>query len=207
MIDGVQNYSMNWTYSRFFFLCTLWRMPERNRGAVAIQTLYLLSTSPETRTQSGLITVDSESLQTYSIVTFLSRYTDHFLCSVAVSSRLKNYLLVPHELCSHSLSRQNWSTEIPNQRCAFMSCMIWHHSPASSLSITHLISMQHSWLPAWLIVPETVNSMALALYPAAETMLMPGVVICADNSITVKCSDTLPCDELEQSTTLCEKFV
>lgn len=45
----------------------------RWQRTVAIQTVYLLSASPETSTQSGLITVDSESLHTYCVVTFLLR--------------------------------------------------------------------------------------------------------------------------------------
>ncbi len=55
-------------------------------------------------------------------------------------------------------------------------------------------------------MPGSVDSTALSLHPAAEKLPVPGVVICVDNSITVKCSDKFPCDKLEQNKLLCEKL-
>lgn len=66
----------------FFHVHTVLKAWNRWQRSVAIQMVCLLSASPETTTQSGLITVDSKSLHTYCIVTFLLRQTDHFpLCN------------------------------------------------------------------------------------------------------------------------------
>lgn len=74
MIHGVQNTPINCAHNIFSctqVLHTVMNAWNRWQGSVAIQTVYLLSASPETTTQSGLITVDSESLHTYCVVTFL----------------------------------------------------------------------------------------------------------------------------------------
>lgn len=64
-------YKLNISY---FFMYTLCQTPGTDgKWSVAIQMVYLLSGSPETTIQSGLITVDSESLHTYCIVTFVLR--------------------------------------------------------------------------------------------------------------------------------------
>lgn len=101
-------YKLNISY---FFMYTLCQTPGTDgKWSVAIQTVYLLSGSPETTIQSGLITVDSESLHTYCIVTFVLRWTDHFpLCNGSFIT-FEEPFLVPHELCSHSLGRQNRRT-------------------------------------------------------------------------------------------------
>lgn len=66
--------------------------------------------------------------------------------------------------------------------------------------------MQCCWLPAWLIAPESIDWTTLAVHWADETLLMPGVVICVDNSITFKCFDNFPCGKLVLHRTLSEEL-
>lgn len=66
--------------------------------------------------------------------------------------------------------------------------------------------MQCCWLPAWLIVPESIDWTTLAVHWADETLRIPGVVICVDNSITFKCFDNFPCGKLVLHRTLCEEL-
>lgn len=69
---GVQTPYMNYTYN-IFHVYTVLNAWNRWQRSVVIQRVYLLSVSPETTPQSGLITVDSEPLHTYCVVTFLLR--------------------------------------------------------------------------------------------------------------------------------------
>lgn len=89
------------------------------------------------------------------------------------------------------------------------SCHAWFDSiclQPGLLSITHRISMQCCWLPAWLIVPESIDWTTLAVHWADETLRIPGVVICVDNSITFKCFENFPCGKLVLHRTLCEEL-
>jgi len=128
-----------------------------------------------------------------------------FLCAMAVTSHSKSHLQVPQELCPHSLGRHDRrSTEILNRRYAFMPRMTWQHLPSSLLSITHPILMRHF---IWGLLGDSLcQRPATQRHSAAETLLLPGVVIRVDNSIIVKCSDKFPCGGLEQSRSLCGKL-
>lgn len=130
----------------------------RWRRSVAIQTLYLLSASPETTAQSGLITVDSDSLHTYCTVTFLLRWTDHFPLRNGCFITLEELFTGPTWTLLTFIRQAEPQIRRNFRIGTAPSCHAWIDSirlHPGLLSTTHRILMQCCWLPVWLIVPST----------------------------------------------------
>lgn len=162
----------------------------------AIQSIYTLALkiSRDKPGSLGFITVDSESLHTCCTATFPLRCTDHFpLCSGC-------YITFEEAFTGPTRTLLTFIRQAEPQ-IHRNSCHAWFDSTRlhpGLLSITHPTLMRRRRLDS------LCQRRSTRRHSAAETRPLPGVVICVDNSITVKCSDKFPCGGLEQSRSPCE---